>query len=136
MRLPISTAYFVPREWKHAYHDSELYTKNRGSIALKTICKLSHLWNVLRLSADDHPPHTQTALLDQWTQFLITDSLIPENQISTDDFAGALANQTNLAIKGIVGIGAMAEIASLLGDTATSANYSVRSPVSESGVTD
>ncbi|KAI0661062.1 DUF1793-domain-containing protein [Cubamyces menziesii] len=63
-------------------------------------------------------------LLDQWTQFLITDSLIPANQISTDDFAGSLANQTNLAIKGIVGIKAMAEIAALVGDTARSSNYS------------
>ncbi|KAJ6628752.1 DUF1793-domain-containing protein [Mycena sp. CBHHK59/15] len=64
------------------------------------------------------------ALLDQWTQFLITDSLIPANQISTDDFAGPLANQTNLAIKGIVGIGAMAKIQALLGHKAQSANYS------------
>jgi len=63
-------------------------------------------------------------LLDQWTQFLITDSLIPANQISTDDFAGSLANQTNLAIKGIVGIKAMAKIALLVGDTAKSTNYS------------
>ncbi|KAJ7618784.1 hypothetical protein FB45DRAFT_932463 [Roridomyces roridus] len=64
------------------------------------------------------------ALLDQWTQFLIDDSLIPANQLSTDDFAGTLANQTNLAIKGIVGIRCMAEIAKLLGDNATFANYS------------
>ncbi|KAJ7904655.1 DUF1793-domain-containing protein [Mycena olivaceomarginata] len=41
-----------------------------------------------------------------------------------DDFAGALANQTNLAIKGIVGIGAMTQIEALLGNTAQSANYS------------
>lgn len=67
----------------------------------------------------------QYGLLDQWTQFLITDSLIPENQISTDDFAGSLANQTNLAIKGIVGIKAMAQIASLLGDETRASNYSV-----------
>ena len=65
-------------------------------------------------------------MLDQWTQFLITDSLIPANQFSTDDFAGQLANQTNLAIKGIVGIGAMAEIAKLLGDEDKASNYSVR----------
>ncbi|KIL59835.1 hypothetical protein M378DRAFT_193746 [Amanita muscaria Koide BX008] len=64
------------------------------------------------------------ALLDQWTQFLITDSLIPANQISTDDFAGPLANQTNLAIKGIVGIKAMSEIARIVGDSAKSSNYS------------
>ncbi|PFH52830.1 hypothetical protein AMATHDRAFT_73955 [Amanita thiersii Skay4041] len=63
-------------------------------------------------------------LLDQWTQFLITDSLIPANQISTDDFAGPLANQTNLAIKGIIGIKAMSQIAQLVGDTSRSANYS------------
>ena len=31
------------------------------------------------------------ALLDQWTQYLIEEALIPANQISTDDFAGALA---------------------------------------------
>lgn len=73
----------------------------------------------------DHSHLTRYAgLLDQWTQFLIADSLIPANQISTDDFAGSLANQTNLAIKGIVGIGAMSKIAAILGDTAQSANYS------------
>lgn len=69
---------------------------------------------------------SKSGLLDQWTQFLITDSLIPANQISTDDFAGSLANQTNLAIKGIVGIKAMSVIAGLLGDSSKSSNYSVR----------
>ncbi|KAF9464433.1 DUF1793-domain-containing protein [Collybia nuda] len=64
------------------------------------------------------------ALLDQWTQFLITDSLIPGDQLSTDDFAGHLVNQTNLAIKGIIGIKAMSQIASLVGDTTRSNNYS------------
>jgi hypothetical protein len=85
----------------------------------------------------------QPGLLDQWTQFLIQDSLIPQNQISTDDFAGSLANQTNLgrkhhrtgqvthsdsftAIKGIIGIQAMSAIESLLGNTDKSNNYSVR----------
>ncbi|KAG5651964.1 hypothetical protein H0H81_006779 [Sphagnurus paluster] len=63
-------------------------------------------------------------LHDQWTQFLIEDSLIPAQQLSTDDFAGHLANQTNLAIKGIIGIKAMSEISKLLGDTARASNYS------------
>ncbi|KAK0206362.1 DUF1793-domain-containing protein, partial [Desarmillaria ectypa] len=66
---------------------------------------------------------TYSDLLDQWTQFLIMDALIPANQISTDDFAGSLENQTNLAIKGIIGIRAMAKIASMLDDTAKSDNY-------------
>ena len=58
--------------------------------------------------------HAQFELLDQWTQFLITESLVPESQLSTDDFAGSLANQTNLAIKGIIGIRAMGEMADVL----------------------
>ena len=62
-------------------------------------------------------------ILNQWTQFLIEDSLTPGNQISTDDFAGALANQTNLALKGIIGIEAMATIANLTGNTADAMNY-------------
>lgn len=67
---------------------------------------------------------TYGRLLDQWNQFLIEDSLIPNNQLSTDDFAGPLANQTNLAIKGIIGIKAMAEVAGLLGNAGEAANYS------------
>ncbi|KAK4692612.1 hypothetical protein P7C71_g4630, partial [Lecanoromycetidae sp. Uapishka_2] len=62
-------------------------------------------------------------ILDQWTQYLIEEALIPANQISTDDFAGSLANQTNLALKGIIGIEAMAVIANLTGNDATGANY-------------
>ncbi|KAJ7082033.1 DUF1793-domain-containing protein [Mycena belliarum] len=76
-----------------------------------------------RASGDLTQIRRYRALLDQWTQFLIEDSLIPTNQLSTDDFAGRLANQTNLAIKGIIGIRAMAEIEALLGDTAKAANY-------------
>jgi hypothetical protein len=63
-------------------------------------------------------------ILKQWTSFLVDDSLIPANQLSTDDFAGQLQNQTNLALKGIIGIGAMGRIAELTGNTADAATYS------------
>ncbi|KAJ7498791.1 DUF1793-domain-containing protein [Mycena latifolia] len=75
-------------------------------------------------SGDNSQLMNYATLLDQWTQFLVADSLIPESQISTDDFAGKLANQTNLAIKGIVGIKAMSVIAGILGDSEKSSNYS------------
>jgi hypothetical protein len=61
--------------------------------------------------------------LNQWTQFLISEALIPANQISTDDFAGSLSNQTNLALKGMIGIEAMAQIANLTGNSADGLNY-------------
>ncbi|WAQ85622.1 hypothetical protein PtA15_6A250 [Puccinia triticina] len=54
--------------------------------------------------------------LTQWAKFLIDDGLVPAEQLSSDDFAGKLANQTNLALKAIVGIGAMSQIALATGD--------------------
>lgn len=54
-------------------------------------------------------------LWKQWTGYLVREALIPANQLSTDDFAGWLANQTNLALKGIIGIRAMSEISQLVG---------------------
>ncbi|KAF1958115.1 DUF1793-domain-containing protein [Byssothecium circinans] len=53
-------------------------------------------------------------LLQQWTLYLEEFSLYPSNQLSTDDFAGWLPLQTNLALKGIVGLKAFSEIAALL----------------------
>ncbi|EED14629.1 conserved hypothetical protein [Talaromyces stipitatus ATCC 10500] len=55
---------------------------------------------------------------------LVSDSLIPANQASTDDFEGPLANQTNLEVQGIVGIQAMSIIANVTGNTADVSNYS------------
>jgi len=50
----------------------------------------------------------------KWTGYLVEYSLEPHNQLCTDDFAGWLALQTNLALKGIVGIKAMSELANVL----------------------
>ncbi len=55
-------------------------------------------------------------LWKQWTGYLVDFSLQPENQLSTDDFAGWLALQTNLALKGIIGIHAMSKLAELVGN--------------------
>jgi hypothetical protein len=62
-------------------------------------------------------------ILKQWTGYLIDEALIPADQISTDDFAGSAVNQTNLAIKGIIVIEAMAQIANRTGNAADGANY-------------
>jgi hypothetical protein len=62
-------------------------------------------------------------ILSQWTGYLVDEALIPANQLSTDDFQGQLANQTNLALKGIIAIEAMAVIAELTGNSADASNY-------------
>jgi hypothetical protein len=63
-------------------------------------------------------------LLRQWTDYLVSNTLIPASQQSTDDFAGALANQTNLALKGIIAIRAMSAIANLTDHPADATSYS------------
>ncbi|KAI0450175.1 DUF1793-domain-containing protein [Xylaria acuta] len=62
-------------------------------------------------------------LWKKWTGYLVRESLIPANQLCTDDFAGWLANQTNLALKGIVGIKAMSSIAEMVGEESDAKYY-------------
>ncbi|KAN0093963.1 DUF1793 domain containing protein [Hyaloscypha variabilis] len=67
---------------------------------------------------------THYNMLKQWTEYLVEETLLPANQMSTDDFAGWLSNQTNLALKGIIGIDAMAVIANLTGNWDDGDRYS------------
>jgi len=64
-------------------------------------------------------------IFKQWTEYLIEFSLEPHNQLCTDDFAGWLALQTNLALKGIIGIKAMSELARVMGNEDEVAYYQV-----------
>ncbi|KAJ6444198.1 DUF1793-domain-containing protein [Purpureocillium lavendulum] len=59
----------------------------------------------------------------RWVGYLVRESLIPSNQLSTDDFAGWLANQTNLALKGIIGIRAMAGLSLVVGEKEDAQQY-------------
>ena len=62
-------------------------------------------------------------ILKQFNDYLVEEALIPANQISTDDFAGSLANQTNLALKGIIGLEAMSQIADITGNAEDAQNF-------------
>ncbi|EPQ55448.1 DUF1793-domain-containing protein [Gloeophyllum trabeum ATCC 11539] len=119
-----------PNQW--SAHDLGTYPKALGHNDGKDLAMpVEECGNMLimalsyTLATSDHSLiTTYYTLLDQWTQYLVTNSLMPANQLSTDAFAGSLANQTNLAIKGIVGIKAMSVIANMTGDAGRAADYS------------
>jgi hypothetical protein len=62
-------------------------------------------------------------ILRQWAEYLAANALDPGFQNQTDDFTGFIAHSANLALKGIIGIGAMGVVAAADGNTADAAHY-------------
>jgi len=62
-------------------------------------------------------------LLTKWAEYLLAKGFDPENQLSTDDFAGHLAHNTNLSIKAIEALAAYARLAEKLGDHDAASRY-------------
>ena len=62
-------------------------------------------------------------LLTRWAEYLRDKGFDPENQLSTDDFAGHLAHNVNLSAKAIIALGAFAQLSSMRGDEALAAQY-------------
>ncbi len=62
--------------------------------------------------------------LTKWAEYLRAKGLDPENQLSTDDFAGHLAHNANLSIKAIEALAAYADMARELGKLELARDYS------------
>ncbi|WP_377267171.1 glutaminase domain-containing protein [Peterkaempfera sp. SMS 1(5)a] len=71
-----------------------------------------------RAFAGDHYP-----VLKQWADYLVDNALDPGYQNQTDDFTGFIGHSANLALKGILAIGAMGQVATVAGKPDDAAHY-------------
>ncbi|TDL28033.1 DUF1793-domain-containing protein [Rickenella mellea] len=69
-------------------------------------------------------------LLRTWADYLVNNTLSPDAQTTSDSLTSA--NQTNLAIKGIIGIAAMSKISEFIGDHSFTTHYQTVSSSYES----
>jgi Domain of unknown function (DUF4965)/Domain of unknown function (DUF1793)/Domain of unknown function (DUF5127)/Domain of unknown function (DUF4964) len=61
--------------------------------------------------------------LTKWAEYLKEKGLDPENQLTTDDFAGHVAHNSNLSIKAIDALAAYADLAHLLKQESVAKDY-------------
>lgn len=106
-----------PNATGHSRGDDEaMPLEECGNIIIMVLAYVQRSGNINFIK--EHYP-----ILKQWTEYLVEDSLYPAWQLSTDDFAGQMENQTNLALKGMIGLEAMSKIAHLVGEQGDSQNY-------------
>lgn len=78
----------------------------------------------LSASAASSYANAHYTIFKQWADYLVGNALDPGNQNQTDDFTGFIAHSSNLALKGILAIGAMGQIAGYAGKTSDASSYS------------
>jgi hypothetical protein len=62
-------------------------------------------------------------ILKQWADYLVANLPDPGYQNQTDDFAGSIAHSVNLALKGIIAVAAMAQVATAAGNSSDASYY-------------
>jgi hypothetical protein len=133
-------AYARSGKWPFAFapHDLGTYPKANGQVyglvsgelKLESQMPVEETGNMLILTAALCRAQRSPAfanrnwdLLTPWADYLVANALDPGNQLCTADMFGPLAHNTDLALKGIIGIGAYARLCAMGGKPAEAQKY-------------
>jgi len=116
--------------WPHPFapHDLGTYPKANGQVygggerSLENQMPVEECGNMLLmvsalvlLDGRDTLAREHAELLDSWAGYLEQHGFDPEHQLCTDDFAGHLARNANLALKAVLAVGAWGRASAQLG---------------------
>lgn len=79
--------------------------------------------------ASDKTIKENRKLLDKWADYLVKNSTNPKSQLCTDDFAGHLANNVNLSLKGIVALSVYGKVLSIIYSEENTQSYSQQASI-------
>lgn len=121
---------FKPREGADTWYPVYQLPANDGlydmkyQMSVEECANLLIMWYACYTRDNDISFFAENAdLAEKWVEYLVKYGLKPEKQLCTDDFAGHLKNNLNLAIKATVGIASYAELLKGIGETEQSKEF-------------
>jgi Domain of unknown function (DUF5127)/Domain of unknown function (DUF4965)/Domain of unknown function (DUF1793)/Domain of unknown function (DUF4964) len=101
--------------------EEDMPVEETGNMLIMSAAYMQQVPSAARAFATAH-----YKVFKQWADYLVANLPDPGFQNQTDDFAGSIAHSVNLALKGIIAVAAMSQIATAAGNAADAATYQAK----------